>query len=182
LHLQWRLIPTPPEDAFECEKAFLSQMDQIRWNHNILSTTSPENTLLHVLCGQRNGDLPWQADVALIGTADIEWDSFLKLTRSFGPLATERLRELHCFSRLGIPRLPSNHLGPFRRHLGRFWRAYRAHGYHRQEALSWTGLAEFLAHSLVKKCAFRENSPFRRRGEAEKPPSKQAKPTSKQAR
>jgi len=37
--------------------------------------------------------------VALAGTAGIQWAFFLELARRFGPLAIERLRELHPFSR-----------------------------------------------------------------------------------
>ena len=153
LHLPWRLLAVPPEDAVECECAFLARISRIQWNHHILRTTSPEATLLHILCGEREGDLPWQADVALAGTAGIRWATFFKLARRFGPLAIERLRELHNLSRMAIPALPSSNPGPLRRKLRHFWRIYRTHSYYRKEALSWPGFAQFLAVAFAKKYA-----------------------------
>jgi len=153
LHLHWRLLVVPPEGAVECEHAFFSRVSRIQWNHHILRTTSPELTMLHILCGQREGDLPWQADVALAGTADIHWTSFLKLARRFGPLAIERLRELSPFGRLAIPPLASHNPSPLRRKIRYFWNAYRTQSYYQKEALSWPGFARFLALSFARKYA-----------------------------
>lgn len=151
LTLHWRLLASPPEDALECEQAFLSPIDQIEWNHHILSTTSLEATMLHILCSQRDGDLAWQADVALAGTAGIDWPMFLKLARRFAPSAIDRLRQLQPFSRLAIPPLPLNDPGLLRRKFQYVWKLYRAHSYHRKEALSWSGFVEFLAMSFARK-------------------------------
>jgi hypothetical protein len=163
LNLQWRLVPVPPEDALECEKAFLSRVDRIEWNKHILWTTSPEATMLHILCGQRDDDLPWQADVALAGTAGIHWMFFLELARRFAPLAIERLRELHPFSRFAIPPLASHDASPVRRKFRSVWRAYRAHSYYRKEALSWSGFAGFLARALARKWLHAVPSRFARK-------------------
>ena len=163
LKLHWRLVPAPPDHALECEKALLSRVDRIEWNQHMLWTTSPEVTLLHILCGQHDRDLPWQADVALAGTAGIDWMFFLELARRFGPLAIERLRELGAFSRFAIPPLASNEANPVRRKFRNVWRAYQAHSYYRKEALSWQGFAEFLAVALARKCMHAAPSRFGRK-------------------
>ena len=89
LNLHWRLLPVPPEDARECEQVFLSRTERISWNQHTLQTISPEATLLHILSGERDGDLlPWQADVALVGPAGMNWALFLELARRFAPPAS----------------------------------------------------------------------------------------------
>lgn len=145
LNLHWRLIPSPPEDALECERAILGRLSAVRWNHQVLGTISPEASMLHMLCGQRPGDLPWQADVALAGTSGLHWPKFLKLARRFGPLAIERLRELQQYSRLAIPPLSADDPAPLRRKIQYFWSAYRTQSYYQKEGMSWPGFAGFLA-------------------------------------
>jgi hypothetical protein len=151
LNLHWRLVVVPPEDALACERSFLSRVDGLPWNQHLFETTSLETTMLHILCGQRDGDLPWQADVALVGTAGVDWTAFLKLARRFSPLAIERLRELRSLSRLAVPPLAAERPGPLRRKCRFVWKAYRAHAYYRKEALTWSGLAAFLAISFARK-------------------------------
>jgi len=150
LNLHWRLLASPPEDAFECEEAFLSRVERIPWNGHMLSTTSREATLLHILCSQRDGDLPWQADVAQAGAAGIHWPTFLKLARRFAPAAIDRLREVQCFSSLGIPRLPPRP-GPLGRRIRHAWKVYRANSYYQKKDLSWLGFVEFVAVWFAKK-------------------------------
>jgi len=152
LHLHWRLIAVPPEDACECEQVFLSQIGPIEWNAHTLWTTLPEATLLHILCAPRQGDLPWQADVALLGTAGIQWMSFLELARRFTPLATERLRELHPYPRLAIPPLPSNDLDWLHRKFRHIGKAYRTNSYYRKRSSNRLGFVEFLTMAFAKKC------------------------------
>lgn len=106
---------------------------------------------MHILCSQRDGDLPWQADVALAGTAGIHWPAFLKLARRFAPPAIERLQELYPFRRLAIPTLPSDYPGPLRRKFRYFWNTYRASSYYRKEAVTWFGFAEFVARAAARK-------------------------------
>ena len=75
LHLYWRVLMTKPEDALECERAFLAHLQEIEWNGTPLLTTSPEATLLHILHGgPEPGSLPWQADVLLTATSANELD------------------------------------------------------------------------------------------------------------
>jgi len=151
VNLHWRLIPVPPEDARECEKAFLALTERIEWNQHSLWTTSREATLLHILCAERDGDLPWQADVALVRAAGIDWISFLELAERFAPLAIERLRELRPFSHLAVPELARDEPGVLRRKLRHLWRLYRAHSYHRKKAQSWSGFVEFLTAGTARK-------------------------------
>jgi Uncharacterised nucleotidyltransferase len=134
--LHWRLLAVPPEDAGDCEKAFLSRTEGVEWNQHRFWTTSIEATFLHILCGEREGDLPWQADVLLVGTARIDWPSFLELAQRFAPLGIARLRELRPFSRLALPELALDEPGALRKKLRHFWRLYRAHSYHRKKALN----------------------------------------------
>lgn len=150
LNLHWRLLASPPEDASECEAAFLSRVDRVQWNDHMLHTTSREATLLHILCSQRDGDLPWQADVALAGTAGIHWPTFLKLARRFAPAAIDRLGEVQAFGSLGIPRLPPRP-GLVRRKIQHAWKVYRANSYHQKKDLSWLGFVEFVAVWFAKK-------------------------------
>ncbi len=145
VNLHWRLVPVPPEDAAECEMAFLALLSPFQSGSQSFRALSREATLLHILCCGRDHDLPWQADVALTGVAGIDWGRFLKLARRFGPLAIERLRELRSFPHLAIPELPLDNSGLFRRKVHYFWNAYRAHCYHQKQALSWSGFARFLA-------------------------------------
>jgi len=151
LKLHWRLVEVPPQDALECESAILSGTVPIECQGHVLWTTSREATLLHILCGPREGDLPWQADVALTGTAGVNWTAFLELARRFAPLSILRLRELHPFSHLAIPPLPLDDPGPIRRSVRHAWNIYRAHSYYRKEALSWPGFVEFLARAFFRK-------------------------------
>jgi hypothetical protein len=109
--------------------------------------------MLHVLGAERSGDLPWQADVALVGLAGIDWPAFLDLAQRFAPLTIERLRELRTFGRLAIPQLPSTQMGLVRREFRRALQAYRAQSYYRKQAPSWPGFAEFVAVSVARKCA-----------------------------
>jgi len=132
LYLHWRLLPVPPEDARDCERAFLAKTEPVHWNQHTLWTTSPEATMLHILGAERGGDLPWQADVALVGTAAIDWPSFLELARRFAPHCIARLHELRRFSNLAIPELPTDNPGVLRGALRHVWRLYRAHSYHRK--------------------------------------------------
>jgi len=151
LNLHWRLISVPPEDARECEAAFLAGIKEIEWNQHTLATTSPEVTLLHILCLERKDDLPWQADVALIHLTAIDWAAFLDLAKRFAPHVIERLRESRSFARLEIPELPDDHPGALRRRLRDIWRVYRAYSYHRKQAVSWSGFAEFLVTAGARK-------------------------------
>lgn len=151
VNLHWRLLQVPPEDARGCERAFLSTAECIHWNRHTLRTVSREATLLDILCGERDGDFPWEADVALVGTAGIDWASFLELARRFAPLAIVRIGELRRYSRLAIPPLPSDNPGVLRKTVRRAWRRYRANSYYRKKALSWPGFAEFLASAAARK-------------------------------
>ncbi len=151
LNLIWRLVVVPPEDALECERAILSLIDRIEWNRQTVQITTPEATLLDILAGQRDGDLPWQADVAMVGTSAMDWPTFFDLARRFAPLAMDRLREVRSFSRLAIPPLPADIRGPLRNKYKAILNAYRAHGYGRREPLTVSGFAEFVAMKLAER-------------------------------
>ena len=151
LNLIWRLVVVPPEDGLECERALLSRIDHIEWNHQTVQITSREATLLEILAGQRDCDLPWQADLATVGTTALDWPTFFDLARRFAPLAIDRLRELRSFSRLAIPPLPADIPGPLRSKYKFILNAYRAHGYRRREPLTVSGFAEFLAIKLAQR-------------------------------
>lgn len=146
LHLHWRLLATLPEDAERCEKAFQNDFCGIEYNQQVFETTSKESTLLQILCNAREGDVfPWQADVALVGTAGIQWAEFRCLSLQFGPAALNRLQELRAGTPLAIPALREDRAGRLRRKFRYFWGQYRIRNYHRKEKLSWPGFAQFLA-------------------------------------
>ena len=133
LHLYWRVLTTKPEDALECERAFLARLEEIEWNGTPLLTTSPEATLLHILQGSREaGSLPWQADVLLTGTPRMNWTRFRKLALRFSPAALERLAELHRWNPLLAPPFPPDRHSLLRRKLRLFWSEYRAASYSRR--------------------------------------------------
>lgn len=152
VHLHWRLLPVPAEDARECERAFLSKTERIHWSQHTLETISPEATLLHILCCERtDGGLPWEADVALTGTAGMNWTSFLHLAQRFAPPAIARLCELHRYGRLAIPQLPLDNPGAVRSAVRYAWRRYRIRSYYRKQAPSWSGFAEFLVAAAARR-------------------------------
>ncbi len=145
LHLYWRVLTTKPEDALECERAFLAGLEEIEWNGTPLLTTAPEATLLHILQGSREaGSLPWQADVLLTGAPRMNWTRFRKLALQFSPAALERLAELHRWNALLAPPFPPDRRSLLRRKLRLFWSEYRAASYSRREPPRWLGFLQFL--------------------------------------
>jgi hypothetical protein len=145
LHLCWRVLITKPEDAIECERAFLARLQEIEWNRTPLLTTAPEATLLHILQGSpESGSLPWQADVLLTGTPRTNWTRFRKLALRFSPAALERLAELHRWNPLLAPPLTPDRRSLLRRKLRLFWSEYRAASYSRREPPGWLGFLQFL--------------------------------------
>jgi hypothetical protein len=145
LHLYWRVLVTKPEDALECERAFLARLQKIEWNRTSLLTTSPEATLLHILHGgPESGPLPWQADILLTATPRMNWTRFRKLALRFSPAALERLSELHEWNPLLAPWLPEDHPSLLRRKFRLFWSEYRAASYGRREPPGWLGFLQYL--------------------------------------
>ena len=149
LHLYWRVLTTKPEDALECERAFLSRLHRIAWNGATLLTISPEATLLHILCnglagGTEPDSLPWQADVALTATPEMNWTRFRKLALRFSPQALERLAELHEWNPLLAPWFPTDRPTLLRRKFRLFWSEYRAASYSRKEPPNWPGFLQYL--------------------------------------
>jgi len=146
IHLHWRLIATRPQDALEFETVCLRRLSSIKWNNQALRTTSPEVSLLHMLLDKRDGDwLAWQADLALVGVAGLDWKRFRKLALRFGPLGIERLQEFRENDLLAIPSLPADDPARLRPRVQFFWDEYRTRSYQRKESVSWLGFAEFLA-------------------------------------
>jgi hypothetical protein len=146
LNLHWRLIPVMPEETAACEEAFLRDLAKIEWKRQILLTTSPEATLLHMLCDRRDYDLvPWQADVALADTARVDWARFQRLAKRFGPLALERLQELRDCELVRVPELPVENPASLKRLVRFTWNEYRARSYHCKQAANWRGFVRFLA-------------------------------------
>jgi hypothetical protein len=145
LHLYWRLLMTKPEDAFECEKAFLASLQEIEWNRKSLLTTSPEATLLHILRGgPESGLLPWQADVLLTGTDRMNWATFRKLALRFSPLGFGQLSELREWNPGLAPLFPADDPSLLRRKFRLFWSEHRAASYSRGERPSWPGFFQYL--------------------------------------
>ena len=146
LHLHWRLIETRPQDAHECEKAFLSGLVTVEWNRQSLPAVSPEAAWIHALCGDREKDvLPWQADVALMDPSAVNWLMFRKLALRYAPQALDRLAELRGQTQLSLPEIPGDNSSPFRRKLNLTWDEYRTTNYHRQTTPSRMGFLRFLA-------------------------------------
>jgi len=149
LHLYWRLLGAKPEEALECEMAFRAQLSEIEWNGQFLPTLSPEATLLHILhnglhSGPESGSLPWQADVLLTATPDINWSRFRKLALGYSPSALERLAELREWNPALSPFLPADDASLLRRKFRLFWSEYRAVSYSRKESPDWPGFLRFL--------------------------------------
>jgi Uncharacterised nucleotidyltransferase len=151
LHLNWRVLTTKPEDALECERAFLTRLRKMEWNGESLLTTSPEATLLHILGGDPElkgapepDSLPWQADVLLTATPRMDWTKFRKLALRFAPSALERLAELHECNPLLAPWLPTDRPTLLRRKFRLFWSEYRAASYSRKEPPGWAGFLQYL--------------------------------------
>jgi len=145
LHLYWRVLTTSPEDAIDCENAFLLRLEEIEWNQTNLLTLSPEASLLHILQGGPDrGALPWQADVLLTATPRMNWTRFRKLALRFSPAAFERLAELHQWNPLLAPSLPPERHSLLRRKFRLFWSEYRALSYSRKEPPSWLGFLQHL--------------------------------------
>lgn len=145
LHLYWRVLPTKPEEALDCERAFLARLQEIEWNSTTLLTTSPETTLLHILQGgSEPGLLPWQADVLLTATPAMNWSRFRKLALRFSPTALERLSELHEWNPSLAPWLPPDRPSLLRRKFRLFWSEYRAASYARREPPRWPGFLRYL--------------------------------------
>jgi putative nucleotidyltransferase-like protein len=145
LNLQWRLLATPPQDARDCEGFFLKDLCPLAWNGQVFETTCQETTLLHILGDRRDGDaVPWQADVALVGTSGIHWARFRRLAIRFYPEALDRLQELRASSRLPIPSLLEGQAGFVHQKFRYFWGQYRIAGYHRNQTVNWLGFVRFL--------------------------------------
>lgn len=145
LHLYWRVLSTKPEDAVECESAVLHHLQEIEWNLTPLLTISPEANLLHILHGgPESNSLPWQADVLLTATSQINWPRFHKLALRFSPASLERLSELREWNPLLAPGLPAERPSLLRRKFRLFWSEYRAASYSRREPPSWPGFFQFL--------------------------------------
>jgi hypothetical protein len=145
LNLHWRLLQVPMEDAVECERALQSSLSHIEWNHRTWRIVSPEASLLHLLCSQRDNDLPWQADLALAGTEGIHWPRFLKLARRFAPSAIGPLQEWRPYSRQAIPPMTAHSSSRLRAKVRYFWNAYRSDSYFRRQKPGWSGFPRFLA-------------------------------------
>jgi hypothetical protein len=145
LHLYWRLLAAKPEESLECERAFRAQPSEIEWNGVFLPTISPEATLLHILHGgPESGSLPWQADVLLTATPDINWSRFRRLALRYSPSALERLAELREWNPAVAPILPAENASRPRRKFRLFWSEYRAVSYSRKESPDWAGFLRFL--------------------------------------
>ncbi|MGP0073684.1 MAG: nucleotidyltransferase family protein [Bryobacteraceae bacterium] len=145
LHLHWRVLPVKPEDALECERAFLTRLQQVEWNGTLLLTTSPEATLLQILHGAAESrSLPWQADVLLTATPRMNWTSFRKLALRFSPSTLERLRELHQWNPWLAPLLPADDASLLRRKFRLLWSEHRAVSYSRREHPGWLGFLQYL--------------------------------------
>jgi hypothetical protein len=145
LHLCWRVVLTKPEDALECERAFLAYLQEIEWNGAPMLTTSPEATLLHILHGGPESDsLPWQADVLLTATPRMNWTRFRQLALRFSPAALERLSELHQWNPVLAPSLPADRHSLLQRKFRLFWSEYRTASYSRKEPPGWLGFLQYL--------------------------------------
>jgi len=145
LHLYWRVLNTSPEDAIECENAFLRHLEEIEWNHTRMLTLSPEATLLHILHGgPDSGPLPWQADVLLTATPRMNWARFRKLALRFSPAALERLAELHEWNPSLAPTLRADRHSLLRRKVRLIWSEYRAASYSRRQPPGWLAFLEYL--------------------------------------
>jgi hypothetical protein len=145
LHLYWRVLTTKPEDALECEKAVQAGLQQIEWNGMFLWTISPEATLLHILHGgPETAGLPWQADVLLTSTSQMNWTKFRKLALRFSPPALDRLSELHAWNPSLTPGFPPDRPSLLRQKFRLFWSEYRATSYRRRERPGWPGFLRYL--------------------------------------
>lgn len=93
LKLFWRHLSVPPWRARECEDALFAASR---------SQMSPEHLMLSVLGSGASSEhsLPWQADAALVGLSDAQWQQWGALAKRWAPSAFTRLSELR---QLGAP-------------------------------------------------------------------------------
>jgi len=155
LNLHWRLIPTVPGDAAACEEAFWMRLSAIKWKSHTLVTTSPEATLLHMLCGRREADVvPWQADVALAGTNGMDWPVFHRLAARFGPLALDRLRDLRRRELVCVPDFPAEDLASLRHKFRMFWGESDWRRFVRNLRARWRGRAAGQARFIGARRAY----------------------------